>query len=195
MPEDIKEAEKKFRDNFEKVYLSYFQGMVRFAEEYVLCEEDAENIVHDAFAEIWEMRKGYLHKMNYMLAFLFTAIKNKCIDYLRHQIVVREAEDRFQEEFRLSMQMKFDSLEIFDQDALSSEERIDELVTKAIQSLPEKCREIFVKNKIEGMKQTQIAQELNISIHTVEAQMAIAYKKLKKELKDYLPLFLFLLNL
>ncbi|MDR0835945.1 MAG: RNA polymerase sigma-70 factor [Tannerella sp.] len=195
MPEDIKEAEKKFRDNFESVYLSHYQGMVRFAQEYVLYKEDAENIVHDAFAEVWEMRKGYLHKMNYMLAFLFTAIKNKCIDHLRHQIVVREAEDRMQEEFRLSMQMKFDSLEIFDQDELSSEERIDELVTKAIQSLPEKCREIFVKSKIEGMKQVQIAKELNISIHTVEAQMAIAYKKLKQELKDYLPLFLFLLNL
>lgn len=49
----------------------------------------------------------------------------------------------------------------------------------------------FIKNKIEGKKQKEIAAELNISINTVETQMGIAYKKLKTELKDYFPLFLF----
>lgn len=53
----------------------------------------------------------------------------------------------------------------------------------------------FYKNKIEGKKQKEIAAELNISINTVETQMGIAYKKLKTELKDYFPLFLFLLYL
>jgi RNA polymerase sigma-70 factor (ECF subfamily) len=189
------QAEITYRDNFKKIYLSHYLGMVRFAKEYVCSEEEAENIVQDAFAEVWKMQKTYLHKMDFMLAFLFTAIKNKCIDYLRHKIVVRETETKLQEEFRLNMQMKFDSLEIFDIDTLSSEERIGELITNAIQALPEKCREIFIKSKIEGLKQVQIAKELNISTHTVEAQMAIAYKKLKQILKNHLLLFFFLLNL
>jgi len=46
-------------------------------------------------------------------------------------------------------------------------------------------------NKIEGKKQKLIAQELNISIHTVESQMAIAYKKLKEALKEHMLLFIF----
>jgi len=62
----------------------------------------------------------------------------------------------------------------------------------AIESLPQKCREIFILNKIEGKKQKIIAQELNISINTVESQMAIAYKKLKEVLKDHVPLLIFL---
>ena len=62
-----------------------------------------------------------------------------------------------------------------------------------IDSLPEKCREIFIKSKIVGKKQKEIAAELNISLKTVENQMAIAYKKIKGELKAYLPLLLFLL--
>lgn len=49
------------------------------------------------------------------------------------------------------------------------------------------------KSKIEGKKQKDIATELNISLKTVENQMAIAYKKIKSELKDYLPLLIFLL--
>jgi RNA polymerase sigma-70 factor (ECF subfamily) len=194
-PKDESKAEKKFRDNFENIYLSYYTGMVRFAKEFVSSKEDAEDIVQDAFADVWNLRKGYLHTMNYMLAFLFTSIKNKCIDLLRHQIVVREVENKLQEEFRLDMQMKIDSLEIFDQDTLASEEYIDERLAKALQGLPEGCREIVTKNKIEGIRQTQIAEDLNISIHTVEAQMVIGMKKLKDELKDCFPLFLFLLYL
>ncbi len=46
-------------------------------------------------------------------------------------------------------------------------------------------------NKIDGKKQKQIAEELNISVNTVESQMAIAYKKLKEALKDYSPLLIF----
>ena len=66
-------------------------------------------------------------------------------------------------------------------------------ITKKRLFLPEKCREIFIKSKIEGKKQKDIAAELNISLKTVENQMAIAYKKIKSELKDYLPLLIFLL--
>lgn len=75
------------------------------------------------------------------------------------------------------------------------EKSIEQILSKAIDALPEKCREIFIKNKIEGKKQKEIAMELNISVNTVETQMGIAYKKLKTELKDYFPLFLFLLYL
>jgi RNA polymerase sigma-70 factor (ECF subfamily) len=186
------EAEKEFRNSFEEVYLSRYPGMVRFAMEYVSSREEAENIVHDAFAELWEVRRNYLNRKNYLLTFLFTAIKNKCIDWLRHRIVMREAEDMLQEEYRLTVQMKFNSLEVFDQDVFASGESVESLVNRAIQSLPEKCREIFIKSKLEGMKQSRIAEEMHISVHTVETQMSIAYRKLKEELKNYFPLFLFL---
>lgn len=186
-------VEKQFQDNFEDVYLSYYPGMVRFAKQYIGNKEDAENIVHDAFAEIWETRSSYFYKVNNLLAFLFTAIKNKCIDYLRHQRVVWETKDVLQETYRLEMQMKFDSLESFNEDALFSGKSLDNVLAKAIDSLPEKCRQIFLMNKLEGKKQKEIAQELNISINTIETQMGLAYKKLKEELKDYLPLLFFIL--
>ena len=73
-----------------------------------------------------------------------------------------------------------------------SEQDIERIITEIIDSLPEKCREIFIKSKIEGKKQKDIAAELNISLKTVENQMNIAYKKIKIELKDYLPLLIFL---
>ncbi|MDR1369023.1 MAG: RNA polymerase sigma-70 factor [Dysgonamonadaceae bacterium] len=192
MPDDTKNTEQLFRDNFESIYLSHYPGMIRFARAYIVSEEDAENIVQDAFAEIWETRRGFLCKKPHLLALLFARIRSRCLDFLRHQRVVREAEDVLQEIFRRDMQMKFDSLEAFDHDILSSETSMEDLMMKAIDSLSPKCRAIFVKSKLEGKKQKEIAREMNISINTVETQMGIAYKKLKQELKDCLPLLLFM---
>ena len=95
------------------------------------------------------------------------------------------------EEYQLSLRLNCSALEAFDTD-LSRPDDVERIIMKAINSLPEKCREIFIKNKIEGKKQKEIALELNISINTIESQMAIAYKKLRVELKDVLQLFVFL---
>lgn len=179
--------------DFEEIYISYFSRMKYFAREYVLSDEEAENIVQDVFTELWEKKVLLSYNIN-LIAFLFTSIKNRCIDYLRHKVVEQDAAYQMQEEYRMTLQIKLSSLELFNQSMLS-EQDIEQIVTNIIDSLPEKCREIFIKSKIEGKKQKEIAAELNISLKTVENQMNIAYKKLKSELKDYLPLLLFLLNI
>lgn len=178
---------------FEEIYVSWFSRMKYFALEYVVSEEDAENIVQDVFTELWERKEILAYDHVNLTALLFTSVKNRCIDLLRHRVVVQEATNRMQEEYQITLRMKLASLELFDQTILS-EQDIERIITEVIDSLPEKCREIFIKSKIEGKKQKEIAEELNISIKTVENQMAIAYKKIKSELKDYLPLLLFLLN-
>ena len=178
--------------DFEEIYVSYFSRMKYFALEYVLSEEDAENIVQDVFTELWERKELLTYNIN-LVAFLFTSIKNRCIDHLRHRVIVRDAVNQIQEEYQVTLKVKLASLELFDQ-SLLSEQDIEKIVSEVINSLPEKCREIFIKSKIEGKKQKDIASEMNISLKTVENQMNIAYKKLKSELKDYLPLLLFLLS-
>ncbi|NDV80693.1 RNA polymerase sigma-70 factor [Bacteroides sp. 51] len=186
-------ASDENRNSFEEVYISYFSKMKHFAREYVVSDEDAENIVQDVFLELWE-RKELLNMPINLIAYLFTAIKNRCIDLLRRKVMIRETADKLQEEHLLTLRMKYYSLEAFDQN-LFQEKDIEQILSEAINNLPEKCREIFVKSKIEGKKQKEIAAELNVSINTIETQMGIAYKKLKTELKDYLPLFIFLINL
>jgi RNA polymerase sigma-70 factor (ECF subfamily) len=176
-------GESDFQTQFERVYLTRYPGMLRFAREYIPAREDAENIVHDAFLDVWEMRKNYHCLTGHLPAILLTSIKNKCIDYLRHKIVVRETETRIQEEHLLDMQLKFRSLEALN----PPDEELENILTNAIQNLPERCREIFIKNKFEGKKQKEIAEEFNISLNTVENHMAAAYKKLKQILKNYLP--------
>ena len=186
-------TEQEERVRFEDIYLSYFSKMKYFAKEYVISEEDAENIVQDVFVELWENKKMLNMHMN-LIAYLFTTIKNKCLNHLRHKLVVQETASKLQEEYTISLRMNLDSLEVFDNN-LFSDHDIEKIISRALDALPEKCRTIFFMSKIEGKKQKEIAQELNISINTVGTQIGIAYKKLRTELKDYLPIMLFLLSL
>ena len=175
---------------FEEIYISFYPRLKRFAQEYVISEGDAENIVQDVFLTLWE-RGAFVSSHINLTSYLFTNIRNRCIDFLRHRIVMQNAANKMQEEYELALQIKLQSLQAFDEQIFSNAD-METVVVNAIQSLPEKCRQIFVMNKIEGKKQKTIAEELDISIHTVESQMAIAYRKLKEILKDYRPLFIFL---
>lgn len=185
--------EQREETRFEDIYLSYFSKMKYFAKEYVISEEDAENIVQDVFVELWENKEMLNMHMN-LIAYLFTTIKNKCLNHLRHKLVVQETASKLQEEYTISLRMNLDSLEAFDNN-LFSEQDIEKIISRALDTLSEKCRTIFIMSKIEGKKQKEIAQELNISINTIETQMGIAYKKLRIELKDYFPILLFILCL
>lgn len=174
---------KFFKDNFEKIYAEYYNRMLLFAKEYVISEEDAEHIVQDIFLFIWEQKEVLEIRTN-LSAYLFTLLKNKCIDHLRHVAIV----DQFKQEYKA----KLSALEVLDE-MTSSEDDLEKIIHDAISKLPERCRIIFMKSRYECKKYHEIAVELKVSPNTVENQMAIALKKLRIELKDYLPLLLFMI--
>ena len=177
--------------NFEEIYLNYFPRLLRFALEYVSNKEDAENIIQDVFAILWE-RRDVLKVHVSLASYLFILIKNRCIDYLRMKKHAEIGLEQMQAHFTYEQQMKLYSLEALDH-LLVSNSDLEHLITCAIDSLPPKCREIFILNKIDGKKYKEIAEYLDISVNTVENQMSIALKKLRGQLKDYMPVFLFLM--
>jgi RNA polymerase sigma-70 factor (ECF subfamily) len=148
----------------------------------VVSSEDAENIVQDVFMMLWEKRE-VLNVQVSLTAYLFSLVKNKCIDHLRRKLVA--------EEYKQELHIKLLSLEEINH-AFASDEDIERFLQDAINKLPGRCREIFIMSRIEGKKYQEIADELGISINTVENQMSIALRKLRVELKKYLPLLLFL---
>lgn len=170
------------KDNFDKIYVLYFSRMHRFAKEYVLFDEDAENIVQDVFMVLWEKREVLDIQVS-LVSYLFSLVKNRCLDYLRRKTIA--------EEYKQELSLKLLSLERLNE-TFSSDEDIEKIIVSAINTLPERCREIFLKSRMEGKKYKEIAKEMNLSVNTVENQMGIALKKLRVELRDYLPLFLFL---
>lgn len=182
------EFEKKHITNFEEVYITYYCRLKNFAKEYVIYEEDAENIVQDIFFELWKQRPTFMSYTN-LSGFLFFSVKNRCIDFIRRKKIEYNVIDTLQKEYLLTLQLNQESLEEFD-NKIFVEADIDTLINNAIESLPARCREIFVL-KMHGYKQKKIAEKLRISVNTVENQMATAYKKLKEYLKDYFLFFFF----
>ena len=176
--------EGSIQNNFDRIYVTYYSRMLRFAREYVLFEEDAENVVQDVFLLLWEKREVLDIQIS-LVSYLFSLVKNRSLDYLRHKVVA--------EEYKQELTFKLLALEQLNY-TFTSEEDIEKVIANAIDKLPERCREIFLKSRIEGMKYREIADELDISMNTVENQMSIALRKLRIELKDYLPLLLFLIS-
>ena len=175
---------KDVRNNFDKIYVLYYSRMFRFAKEYVLFDEDAENIVQDVFLLLWEKREVLDIQIS-LVSYLFALVKNKSLDYLRHKVIA--------DEYKQELSAKLTALELLNY-SFTSDEEIEQILMTAINKLPERCRQVFLKSRIEGKKNREIANELNLTVSTVENQITIALRKLRVELKDYLPLLLFLLD-
>lgn len=171
------------KNNFEQFYLFYFPKLVRFATEYVLSAEDAENIVQDVFLVLWEQKDSF-HVLKNDKAYLFRLTKNKCIDFLRHMIMSAEKKKDILETQLSEYRYNLYSMEQFDETRWADADT-DRLIQDAIDSLPDKCREIFILSRFDGMSHREIADKLGVSSATVNNQITNAMKKLKEKLKDY----------
>lgn len=136
--------------NFEGIYLTYFSRMKSFARAYVLNEEEAENIVQDVFTELWEKRELLTMSLN-IPAYLFTSVKNKCLNYLRHETIKTETAGKLKEEQHQTLQISINSLQALNEDIFSTTE-VQKIIEKALDSLSDRCRKIFIMSKIEGKK-------------------------------------------
>jgi RNA polymerase sigma-70 factor (ECF subfamily) len=171
------------KKDFEQFYLYYFPKLVRFAGEYVLSVEDAENIVQDVFLALWEHRNSFDELQNSQ-AYLFRLTKNKCVDYLRHKIMIEEKKQSLLDVQKKEYEYNLFSIEQLDEGILSNE-KMDLLLHDAILSLPDKCKEIFILSRFGNMTHRQIADKLNISTSTVNNQISFAMRQLKEKLKNY----------
>lgn len=167
--------------NFSEMYLTYYPKLVRFAKEFVMLEEDAENITQDVFADLWE-RRDSMSEIENVNAYLFRLVKNRSLDYLKRKISEQKYVESTQTNFEIELSLKLQSLDRFDACYFSEGNETEILIRAAINSLPKRCRDIFLMSRLEGLKYKEISERLGISINTVECQMGIALKKLRGKL-------------
>lgn len=159
--------------------------MCFFAIQYVKDQDTAREIVQEAFVNLWEKRQS-IDTDKSPKSYLSTTVRNRCINYLRdhkkfdRQMIEFEGLDSYTDHF--------------DQDHLVTDE-LKKKIEAATAALPEKCREVFLLNRMEHMKYQEIADKLGISIKTVEAQMSKALKQMREKLAEYLTLLLILLEI
>jgi RNA polymerase sigma-70 factor (ECF subfamily) len=158
--------EKEFR----QVYTLFYKRLYHFAFAMVRTRESAEEIVEDVFVRIWQQREGVPAIRN-LRVYLYTATKNSALNYLSQKA-------------RQNITEPFDHLDVdLDASAGTPEQmlinaEIYRKIQSAVEALPPRCKMIFKLVREDGLKYREIAEILNISVNTIDAQMAIAIKKI-----------------
>lgn len=171
---------------FEKIFKSNHGQIVGFCNQFITDWDKSQSLAQEAFINLW-LNRGKIETLNGIKAFLFTYAKSSCLNYIRHRKIISKYEDS-------QLQAKEDQLnrevlESFDFNSLEFIE-LEELIMRSINELPDQCRRVFMMSRFEGKKNKEIADDLDISVKSVEANITRALKTLKSELSEYFPLIL-----
>lgn len=172
--------------NFNQLFETYNKRFIRFARSYVQDEEIAEDIVSDSFMYYWENKESIIEKN--ISAYLLTVVKHRCLNYLKHLALEDKVRMDSHSIEDWDLQVRIGTLEASVPDKLLSSE-IQELVRQAMQSMPEQTRAILIKSRYQSKSNKEIAEELNVSVKTVEYHITKALKILRISLKDYFPIW------
>jgi len=174
------------RNGDEKAYAylidTYHHKLCVYANSLVKNIYSAEDIVQNVFIKVWEQRTRL--KSDYALkSFLYKLVYNEFIDLYRKNQSLFSLEKSY-----------YDALNsiVFEDDS-ESFQRVLNVVNKEIQNLPPKCKEVFILSKKEGLTNIEIAEHLDVSVKTVEAQITKAFSLLRSSLEEKVKNVLFLL--
>jgi RNA polymerase sigma-70 factor, ECF subfamily len=170
---------------FENVFKRYYKSLYAYAYTIVKDDAAADDMVQQVFYKLWNPGTK-ISIQSSIAAYLYRAVHNESLNYLKHQkIVVAHQKE-------IAPQMTSDS---FSAAGTVVNKELEQKLRLALNALPEQCRTVFQLSRFENLKYYEIADQLGISVKTVENQMGKALKIMRMKLIDVLPIVFFLLNL
>lgn len=169
--------------DFEGLFREHYQNLVSYSFFYLKDHAASEEAVQEVFFTLWQKRED-LNISSSIKAYLYRSVRNHCLNVIKH-IEIRENYKEHNERSRMEVEGRGEQ-------TLETKE-LELRIEKAIDQLPPERKRIFIMSRYEDMKYREIADELGISVKTVEAQMGKALKFLREQLVDYLPLWLYML--
>jgi RNA polymerase sigma-70 factor (family 1) len=154
---------------YKELFTSFYSYLFHFALGIVKSKESAEEVVSDIFIKIWEKREA-LEKISNLKVYLYVATRNIAFDYADKQ--KRSATNSI-DEFQVEFQSRY-----FDPEQLLITTDMMTLIEGEIDKLPPRCKIIFKLVKEDNLKYKEVAEILDISVKTVENQLAIALHKI-----------------
>lgn len=172
-------AERFYNDDVEAFHFIFnknYKQLVRYAMKFVIDLEAAEDIIQQTFLYVWEKRKT-LNIGQSLKSYLFRSVHNACINHLKR--------DKNKKEHIKSFLLEFNN--DFNETGLSYvlDHELQNEIENAINELPESCQYIFRLSRFDGLKNREIANQMSISIRTVETQIYRALKFMKARLNVY----------
>lgn len=170
--------------DFKKVFVKYYARIVYFAYQILGDRDEAEDVAQDTFVNFWKTRENVSSHEAAVKSYLYLTAKNLCMNQIRHHSVVKEYLSKNQ----ISA---FDDTDIVN--AIVSSE-ISSRICAAIETLPAQCREITRMAYVQGLKNQEIADKMQLALNTVRAQKQRAIQLLKGKLNksDLLLMIIFM---
>jgi len=174
-------------DQYTVLFEKYRVRFIRFATSYIGDASIAEDIVMDAFMALWQ-KKDQLQE-DEAAAYTLTAIKNRCLNYLRNQRTHHDVEDRLAVHAQRMQELRASSLEACDPHELLGRE-MQAIIQKAVDQLSPKAREIFIRSRYKDESYREISIAMDCSVKSVEYELSKSLKHMRKALREYMPLIL-----
>ncbi|HEX6534054.1 MAG TPA: RNA polymerase sigma-70 factor [Gemmatimonadaceae bacterium] len=165
---------------FESLFHAFYDRLCVYAETYVRSPHAAEEIVDDVFLALWAGRER-LRPQRAVASYLYVAVRNRALNQLRRRKMEHQYFERTELEFRVLAADDRNDVE----DAVRSSE-LFALAERAIEALPERIRETYLLYYQHGLSYAEIAAVMNVSVRTVENQLARAVKRLWRGLHGML---------
>jgi len=165
---------------FDYIFRKYYRLMCSQGISFLKDDDLTQSIVQDCFIRFWEKRNE-IKDVKSIYSYLSFMVRNRAIDHLRKREAEQNAMKKLQE-----LSNKSDDPEFYDLDELESK------IMNVVMKLPERCRVAFQYSRYDGLKYSDIAKKMNISVKAVEALISRALKILRLELAEYLSVIFFL---
>jgi RNA polymerase sigma-70 factor (ECF subfamily) len=177
-------------NSFRELFFKYHGRLVLFANKFTGDTQVSKDLVQDVFIKLWE-KSPTLLEIDSPKSYIFQAVKNSCLNYNRHLNLKRSVEDNILHKINTLETSAFSDFK----DPLHSllEIEIEEKVEAIIQSMPEKCRMVYMLSRHKHLKNVQIAGEMGVTVKMVEKHISKALLLLRKGLAEYLSVLLILL--
>lgn len=169
---------------FEQLFKQYFKVLQNYAFTILKDLDVAEEMVQNVFLKIWEKREK-LPQDAVVASYLYKSVYHESLNWLRHEKVKAS----HQQHTLYSMKNESDSAE----DRIKMNQ-LQEQLQKALNELPQQCRTIFQMSRFDELRYREIAEELGISVKTVENQMGKALRLMRLKLVEFLPVMIGLIN-
>jgi len=163
---------------FEHLFKKHFRELHAYGFSLLKDWDAAEEIVQSLFLKLWE-KNEWEHIQISIKSYLYKAVYHDCLNYIRRQKIHLKYE---------AHAVHNTNSRVDNTDGKIKLSELEQRLDIALDKLPEKCRAIFHLSRFEYLKYQEIANQLEISIKTVETHMVKALRILRKEMKDFLPL-------
>jgi len=169
------------KSDLKKIFNTYYETLVQYAGRFLTSNDECEDLVQDIFVDLWEKENTFPNEVA-LKVYLYKATRNKCYNIIKHNKV----KDRYASA----------RIRLLEDDNLFLKQILEEEITrqlhKAIEILPDRKKEI-IKLSLKGLKNNEIAENLNIKLQTVKTLKSQSYKILRDQFKELSTTIYFLL--